>query len=349
MLHCNVVICITLVRITGAAKANMTKRLPAFLLVLAILGAAGGYWIWRGAQDAGPPEGFVYANGRVELQRFVVSAKMAGRLLTVTPREGDLVEAGAVVATQDTEQLDAKSQAAIANAAAAREAESRVAAEVRARRAALALAQVETRRADQLVGDEAVSPADADRRRTQRDAAVAALAGAQAAQAQAAAMVQAAEAQLSEVRSAIGDARLRAPAAGRVEYRLLEPGEMVGPGSRVLTLLDPLDAYMTVFIPTREVAQLRIGAEARLKLDAASPLVAPARVAFIAADAQFTPRTVETASERDKLMYRVKLAIDRDWLAAHRDGVHGGLTGVAYVRRDAKAPWPADLRLSDGR
>jgi len=327
----------------------MMKRLAAFLLILAVLSAGGGYWLWRASRDVGPPKGFIYANGRVELQRFVVSAKMAGRLLTVAPREGDLVEAGAVLATQETEQLDARAKAAIANAAAAREAEARAGAQVRAQRVAATLAQVETRRADQLVADEAVSAADADRRRAQRDAAVWALAGAEAARAQAAAMVQSAEAQLTELRSAIGDARLRAPAAGRVEYRLLEPGEMVGPGSRVLTLLDPLDAYMTVFLPTRDVAALRIGAEARLKLDSDGPLIAPARVAFIAADAQFTPRTVETASERDKLMYRVKLSIDRAWLAGHRDGVHGGLTGEAYVRRDAKAPWPADLRFADGR
>ncbi|WP_374575951.1 biotin/lipoyl-binding protein, partial [Phenylobacterium sp.] len=196
------------------------KRLTPVLLALVVLAAAGGYLVWRAQNHDGLPPGIAQANGRVELQRYIVAAKMAGRLVSVVPREGDEVSAGAVLATQETSQLDARAAAASANIAAAREAQVRAAAEVRARRAALDLARTETRRADELVDDEAVSRADADRRRTQRDAAEQALAGAQAAEAQAQAMVAAADAQLAEVRSAIADAQLKAPAAGRVEYRL---------------------------------------------------------------------------------------------------------------------------------
>ncbi|MDR3508569.1 MAG: HlyD family efflux transporter periplasmic adaptor subunit [Caulobacteraceae bacterium] len=317
----------------------------ALILALAAVGG-GGYLYWSAHQPAPLPEGFASTNGRIEMQRFDVATKAPGRVLTVTPREGDSVAAGDLIATLDTDQIQARAQAASANLSAAQDAEARAQAEVQARQVALGLAQIETGRADRLVGDEAVSPADADRRRAQRDGAIAALAGARAADAQADAPKAAAAAQLAEVKSVLGDTRLFTPTAGRVEYRLVEPGAVVGAGSRIVTLLDPTDAYMTVFLPTADVVRLKMGAEARLRLDGPHAPILPARVSYIATDAQFTPRTVETTSERDKLMYRVKLAIDRSVLLAHPEAIHGGLTGVAYLRLDPNAPWPATLKVT---
>jgi len=318
------------------------------MALILIAGMVGGYFYWRAGVDAEAQKNFVQANGRIELQRFDVAAKMPGRVTAIPVREGDMVRAGALIAVLDHDQLIHQTAAAAANVMAARHAQAQALAEVRARSVALRLAQIETRRADQLVGDEAVSSADADSRHAQRDGDLAALAGARSGLDRAAAMQSAAAAQLAQVRSVMDDTRLVAPMAGRVEYRLVEPGAVVGAGSQIVTLLDPMDAYMTVFLPTRAIVRLKIGAQARLRLDSPDGVILPARVSFISADAQFTPRTVETQSERDKLMYRVKLAIDRPWLAAHAALVHGGLTGEAVVRLDDAAAWPADLQL-DGR
>lgn len=315
------------------------------LPLVVVVGAGAGYLYWRNQQNAEMRQGFAQANGRIELQRFDVAAKMPGRVATVLVREGDAVQAGSLIATLDHDQVADQIDAAVANVAAARQAEAQALAEVDARAVALRLAQIETGRANQLVGDEAVSTADVDSRRAQRDADLAALTGARAAASRAAAMQNAAAAQLAQIRSVVEDTRLIAPVAGRVEYRLVEPGAVVGAGSQIVTLLDPLDAYMTVFLPTRAIVRLRMGAAARLKLDSPDDIVLPAKVSFISSDAQFTPRTVETESERDKLMYRVKLAIDRRWLAAHLELVHGGLTGEAFVQLDDNAVWPADLQL----
>ena len=318
----------------------MNRRL-AVILGLAVLAlAAGGYLYWRHQLASQAPESFARANGRIEIRRYDVATKFPGRIVSVLVREGDEVAAGELVATLDGRDIDTRYRAAEAGVASAGDAQARAESEVAAGQAQLSLAEAETGRAERLIGDEAVSHADVDHAHAAQALARAALSGARAAAAQAGAGRSAAQAQLAEAAAARDDLRLVAPVAGRVEYRVVEPGSVVGAGSRIVTLLDPTDARMVIFLPTAEVGRLAVGAEARLVLDGPDGQVLPAHVAFIAADAQFTPRAVETASERDKLMYRVELAVDPKTLAADRARVHGGLTGEAYVRLDARAPWP---------
>jgi HlyD family secretion protein len=104
--------------------------------------------------------------------------------------------------------------------------------------------------------------------------------------------------------------------------------------------------YMTIYLPTDQAGQVALGSEARIVLDALPGQPIPAVVSFVAAKAQFTPREVETRSEREKLMFRVKVKPDPAWLKEHRDLAKGGMPGVAYVRLDAGAPWPANLRIA---
>jgi HlyD family secretion protein len=136
---------------------------------------------------------------------------------------------------------------------------------------------------------------------------------------------------------------LLAPKDARVQYRLAEPGEILASGGRVLTLLDLDDAYMTVFLPAASAGRLAIGGEARLVMDAAPESVFPAMVSFVAAEAQFTPKSVETDSEREKLMFRVKLTVDPEIAHRFRAQIKPGLRGVAYVKLASDAGWPADL------
>jgi HlyD family secretion protein len=136
------------------------------------------------------------------------------------------------------------------------------------------------------------------------------------------------------------DSELRSPVAGRVEYKLVQAGEVVAAGGRVVTILDLTDVFMTIFLPTGQAGRVALGSEARIVFDAVPDAVFPATVSFVAAEAQFTPKTVETASEREKLMYRVKLAINPKLLETYRDYVKPGLTGNAYVGITANAVWP---------
>jgi len=137
----------------------------------------------------------------------------------------------------------------------------------------------------------------------------------------------------------------RAPRSGRVQYRVAQPGEVLSAGGRVLNLVDLGDVYMTFFLPTRDAGRVGLGAEARLILDARPDLVIPAQISFVADVAQFTPKTVETASEREKLMFRVRARIDPELLKKHIRYVKTGLPGVAFVRLDRRKEWPANLQI----
>jgi HlyD family secretion protein len=130
-----------------------------------------------------------------------------------------------------------------------------------------------------------------------------------------------------------------------VQFRIAEPGEVLNAGGKVLNMVDLADVYMTFFLPTAEAGRVRMGADARLVLDAVPHLVIPARVTFVADVAQFTPKTVETAEERQKLMFRIKAHIDPELLKKYIRSVKTGLPGVAYVQLDPQVPWPAHLEV----
>ncbi|MCY1240958.1 hypothetical protein D9M72_538340 [compost metagenome] len=98
---------------------------------------------------------------------------------------------------------------------------------------------------------------------------------------------------------------------------------------------------MTFFLPTDQAGLLSIGSEVRLVLDAAPQYIIPAKVSYVADVAQFTPKTVETAEERQKLTFRIKAQIPKELLKKYIRMVKTGLPGVAYVKVDPNAEWPA--------
>jgi len=130
-----------------------------------------------------------------------------------------------------------------------------------------------------------------------------------------------------------------------VQHRLAQPGEVLGAGGKVLEVIDLADVYMTVFLPETEAGALAVGGEARLVLDASPGSVVPAKVSYVAAEAQFTPKTVETANERRKLVFEVKLRLDPELLEKYGPLVKVGLPGVAYVRVRQGVAWPENLAV----
>jgi HlyD family secretion protein len=156
--------------------------------------------------------------------------------------------------------------------------------------------------------------------------------------------VDAAQAAIEAIDTEIDDATLRSPRDGRVQYRVAEPGEVLGSGGRVLNLVDLGDVYMTFFLPTAQAGRVAIGTEVRLILDAAPQYVIPAKATFVADVAQFTPKTVETEEERQKLMFRVKAQIEPELLRKYVQQVKTGLPGTAYIKLDPNAEWPAALQ-----
>jgi HlyD family secretion protein len=136
---------------------------------------------------------------------------------------------------------------------------------------------------------------------------------------------------------------LVSPRSGRVQYRLARAGEVVSAGQRVLTILDLNDVYMTIYLPADDAGKLTLGDEARVIADPIPQYVIPATISFVATDAQFTPKSVETAEERQKLMFRVKLQGDPKVLDKYHRFVKTGVRGLGFVRTDPKVAWPEEL------
>lgn len=316
------------------------------ILGLAVLAAAGAgaYSYWVQVQAARVPDGLARANGRIEVERIDVSAKYAGRLAEVRVAEGDLVSAGDVVARLDAAEIEAQLASARAALHRTHQGVARAQADVVIREAELRLAETELRRSAELIRSNAATQAEYDRRAAQRDVGRAVLEGAKIAVEDARAATAAAIAQVNQIEAVLADLTLKAPRAGRVEYRLAQTGEVVPAGGRVLTLLDLADAHMSIFLSTQEAGRVELGSQARIVLDSAPEYILPARVSFVAAQAQFTPRYVETRNEREKLMYRVKLHLEPNVLESAGGYVKAGVTGNAFVTVKPGTPWPATLQ-----
>lgn len=324
------------------SEASSRRRylLPAIVLAAAI---AGGFAYQR-LRPAELPAGLTSGNGRLEATEIDIATKVAGRLAEIGPREGDWVEAGAVVARLDADDLRAQLRAAEAQSLQARRAQDEARAGVRKSRADATLAGKNLRGSEDLVGRGFISRNKLDTDQSGMEGAMAGMAQASSRVAESEAAVTAADARVDSLRATLADTALKAPVAGRVLYRLAEPGEVLGAGGKALTLVDLADMFMTIYLPTEKAGQVALDAEARIVLDAFPDRPIPARVSFVAPKAQFTPREVETRSERDKLMFRIKVKPDPAWLAANRDLAKGGMPGVAYVRLDAATAWPERLQ-----
>lgn len=306
---------------------------------------SGGGLSFRWFNGEGVPEGFAASNGRLEATEVDVASKLAGRVTEVRVREGDRVAADQLVAQIDTESLDAQLQQAEAELRRSRQEGEHASAVVAQRESELELSRRELRRLKRLASqNQYVSEESVDQARTAVRTAEAALRAARVQVTASEAGTEAAAATIERIQVDIKDSALRAPRSGRVLYRLAEPGEIVGIGGRVLTLLDLSDVYMVIFLPETVVGRVALNAEARIVLDAAPDYVIPATVSFVSSRAQFTPKQVETRSARERLSFRVKLQIDPELLARYEPLVKTGVPGVAYVRLAPDTPWPQYLQ-----
>jgi len=346
---------------------------PLLAAALAVLLAGGAAYAWLRLHHSGPGEGFASGNGRIEATEVDVATKLGGRVDAILVNEGDFVAAGQPLARMQVLSLEAQrdeaqarqqqSVSAVASAeaqVAVRESDHQAALAQAAQRASeLDAARRRLARSEVLVkeGASSLQEVDDDRARVlsmeaavtaakaQVTAAQAAVAAARTQVSGARATVTAAVATVQRIKVDIDDSTLVAPRAGRVQYRIAQPGEVLGGGGKLLNLVDLSDVYMTFFVPETVAGKLALGGEARIVLDAAPQYVIPARISFVASTAQFTPKTVETASERQKLMFRVKAQIDPALLRQHLTLVKTGLPGVAWVRTDNARDWPASLAV----
>ena len=293
-----------------------------------------------------PRSGNPRVSGQVEATEVQVSPEVGGRILEVPVAEGDRVKQGDLIARLDTRDVELALQRAQADRAAAdaqfrlvqagsrpediRQADAQTAAaggDVAAVQTELASAEADLQRFDKLFQSHSGSQKQRDDAATRRDMARDRLASARARENAARegaarlkagarreeidaarARVASADAQIAALEKNKADATVVAPIAGVVSERLLDPGEVVAPRAPMVVLTDLDNAWAEVFVDEPQVPRLKIGQPATVFTDAGGSI--PGKISFISSKAEFTPRNVQTAEDRSKLVYRVKIAVD---------------------------------------
>ncbi|WZO97749.1 efflux RND transporter periplasmic adaptor subunit [Isosphaeraceae bacterium EP7] len=320
------------------------KRRTFLVLILAFL-AGGGVLAWQAYQArlTALPPGIASGNGRIESVQVDVTTKIPGRVTKIFVHEGDMVRTGQVVAKMDIVTLEAELAQGEATVAEEEAKAIEVDAAIAKAESQLKLAQIEFERTRALVARKAATRAEFDLKETLVKTCSATLNGEKARMNTARRTVDAAKAEVAHIQTRINDMTLYSVVEGRVLYRLAEEGEVLGNGGKVLTLVNLADVYMEIYLPAQDAVKIKIGADARIVLDIAPEFAAVAKVSFVAPEAQFTPKQVETRSERDKLMFRVKLTVPPERVLPYIERVKTGIRGVGYVKLDDTVKWPEHL------
>jgi HlyD family secretion protein len=276
--------------------------------------------------DKALPEGLVQANGRIEGDRLLVASKFPGRVTKLLAHEGDQVKTGQVLVQLDDTQARAQARQARAAMAA-------VQAEAEAAKRHAEQAQRDAGRFHELRTEGTASV---------RVAVQAALAArvAQDRLASAQAQLSRARAALAEAESVLTDLTVRAPADGTVTTRMADTGEVVAAGSVLLILVDLDRLYLKVYVPEALIGKLRLGLPAKIYTDAFPEQPFEAELRYIAAQAEFTPKEVQTPDERVKLVYAVKLYLTTN--PEHR--LTPGQPADAVIRWKEDVPWTPPRR-----
>jgi HlyD family secretion protein len=346
----------------GGTGPKRNSKLKAWLIVAAVVlvGAGAAFaWAkytgtdlvatlttaWHKLMGSDVPEGFAQTNGRLEATKVYITTKAPLRVETILVKEGDYVNAGQVVSRMDTRTLQAQLRQAEAKIQRAKDAKATAIAQAAEREADLVLAKSQLERSRKLIEKGGASQQQLDVDTAKWKTAGSALDAAKSQVVESQSAIDAAIADADKLRVDVEDGVLVAPRHGRIQYRLAEQGEVLPAGGRVLDMIDLTDVYMLFYLPEDEAGKATIGAEARLIFDALPDVVIPATVYFVAAEAQFTPKAVETRTERQKLAFQVRARIDSALLTKYEPYVKTGLPGVIYVRLDPKAQWPERLHV----
>lgn len=324
----------------------VSKKALKWIIALVVVVAGvtfGGVRYWK-AKQAALPAGIASGNGRLEAKLVDVAAKEPLRVKEMLVDEGATVRPGQVLVQMDTVTLEAELGEAKASVAAAQERLAFAKASIVKQRSEIDLADIEVKRSGKLAEEGAGSQREFDVRRTKLATTKASLGEAIASLQTAKQQVEVAKANAATIQTRIDDATLRSPVMGRVLYRLAEPGEVLGPGGKALTLVDLGDVYMEIFLPSDQAASLKIGAEGRITVDYDPVHAVAGYVSFVSPEAQFTPKQVETRTEREKLMFRVKIQLPKDLAIQYPDRIKTGVRGVGYVKLRPEAVWPARLQ-----
>ncbi|MFC6277315.1 HlyD family secretion protein [Psittacicella hinzii] len=321
----------------------MDKRLRLLIGIVVLILLGSGYYIYTNVVKA-LPTGIAGQNGRIVVKRIDVATLYSGKVEKVLIEEGEVVKQNQALATLQSAQTTAQLENAHAQVTSTQQAVVAAQAALDKAQQQLKIARLEYTNASQLRKNNLISSTEYQQHLANYNSAKAQVESAQSAVAQAQAQVSAANAQLQAASTMDQDMTINAPIAGRIEYRLVDPGNVVATGAKIASILDPTNVYINIFLPTEQVNQLKIGQEARIILDGVDA-VFPASVTYVDSQNQFTPKSVETADERTKLVFKVKLQITHDVAQKYSSLLKSGMPAMGYVRYDSSAAWPSEYQV----
>ncbi len=288
----------------------MVKPKPIRILlgVLAIAVVASLVWFWFFHRGGGVKDQLVL-HGNVDIRQVQLAFNDSERITELLAKEGDRVQAGQELATLDSRRFAATVATSEANVVAQQQAVLKAEADMNVAQANLVNAELTFKRAQDLRAKKVVSPQDLDNARAAFDVAAATLAAAKQNIAATKATLKAKEAELELVKRDLANAKLYAPSNGVIQDRLLEPGDMASPHEPVFTLAldDPL--WVRAYVSETDLGKIREGMKAEVTTDSFPNKHYDGWIGFISPTAEFTPKTVETAEVRTKLVYQVRVFV----------------------------------------
>ncbi len=317
-----------------AEQKKIVKKSVAIVVLVLLAGVLASYLYINKDKNA-VPHGFLKGNGRLEATEVDVSAKLAGRLTEVLVKEGDSVDKNQIVAKIDASTLLALLKQAEAEVKRAKQARETARSKVEGIRLNLEFAAKELERANNLFAKGIFTQQQLDRDQTVKQTYDAEYAAAKSSITEAENAIESAVAQTEMLKTEINDCLLRSPLKGLVLSRLAEPGEVVPNGGKVLTVIDPTDIYMNIYLSEQYAGTIPLGGDAKIVLDAIPDRQFLARVVYVSEKAQFTPKEVEATEERQKLVFRVKISFKE----FNDSRLKPGMPGVAYIRLNPSAQW----------
>lgn len=317
------------------------RRVSIIALVLIAVVGASAYFYWRLQPDPQPTQ-LVYGSGRIEADEVRIAPEIPGRLVEHRLREGEAVRAGDLVARIDPVDFELQAGQASAQLTAARRSASQIDAQTHLARHHAETSRSDLARYETLRRQGWVTVQQIDVRRNAYMAAADQVSVLGQQRAQADALSDVAARSLGLARERLARTRIHSPLSGRVLERLAEPGEVVAAGQPVAVIANLNRIRLKLFVSEADLGRLRLGAPARIRVDAFPDRTFDARIARIDAQAQFTPRDVHMRDERVRTVYGVTLE------AANTQGVlKPGMPADAWILWDAAKGWPARLAVPE--
>lgn len=262
-------------------------------------------------------------NGRIEGREVSVSTKFGGKIIEIYADEGDYVKEGDLLAVIDSRSLEADIDAQKAKSEEIQKQIIATEADIKGTKSDITFYKKELERSKALMKQNFSSQLELDTNTNRLEKAEAKLNSLEAQKKALEASYKSTKASIKAQEVNLSDMKIYSPVSGVILYKLVENGEILSNNGRLFIMYNPDDLYMTIYMPSEKAGQVKIGESASIKLDAYPNKTFPAKVTFVADNAEFTPKEVETQKERQKLVFRVKLTLDDNSNREAKPGMPG--------------------------